>query len=205
VIPVQQANPSSALVASLGLKGRVRLQVDEVILGTIILEDTVNSPYSADRLVIASNRQASAGVGVFSGIGIRPGAGLILRIDQITVIASASALLPWLVHVLGPVALASVTIVASPDAVNRNSELGRATNTPQSNSELLRITNGSTPGSLIHRESTASDLTSTWDIPGGYYLYGDDPAGVSAMVIWNSVADSELTVSWLGREFRNKG
>jgi len=204
VLPIQNAEASQAVAAGLGLKGKVSLKFDEIILGMILTADNVHSPYSTDPLPIASGRQAALAVNN-SAVGITPGAGLILKVDQITVVASSGNALSWRVHILGPVTLAAVTTVASPNAANRNSLLGGSVNAPETGSRLLRITNATLTGLLVHRSFSPASEARTWDIPDGYYLYGDDPAGASALVVWNPTQNEEIVVNFVGREFRNKG
>jgi len=203
MLPIQNAESSKALAASLGLKGKIRLSVDEVEVPAVITDYLPNTPYSAIIPIGCSGAAGPVAVN-FSAISIEPGSGGILVIDRIEIANTSGSDGDFNIRVLTQVDVGVFTTVSSAQAFNFNSPLdGGGVRT---NGALCRvISHTAILGATILRHSVLDNTTYAVELPGGYALYGDDPRGFVALVVWGTTLNEGIIVNFYGRVFLNKG
>jgi len=147
----------------------------------------------------------AGGAGVESGVSIEPGENTVLVVDEVQIEEESSAVLAIEVRWLLPADIAAVTTGSSGLSVNQNGIL-RGGVVPRTAALVRSITHTAPLGTVIARGSTPNDTQLVISLgKRGLALYGNDPAGVSALCAWNLTDNLPMAVNFQGREFRIPG
>ena len=204
-IPIQNAEGSQALAAALGLKGAVRLQVDEVEVPTITTDFLPGTPYTTVIPVGGPGAIGGQGAGNEGAISVSPGRGGILVIEQVIIVNSTGGTLSYEVRLMTAANLATVTDVgAARQLLNMNSPMDGG-GIREHGGFIQDIQHTTLLGIALARFGLLDFTTLIWDLPAGYALYGDDPLGPGAMAVWNTTANSTVNASFFGKVYKNKG
>lgn len=202
--PIQNAGPAQALADGLGIKGMIRLGVDDIIVPTVQVADFDVSPYSQAHPVGGARSQAAAGAGQFSMCGISPGRGTILGVHRVTSgernAGAGTVALRW----LSPAELAAITVNTTIQARDFNHELIGGTLASRG-ALLFAAEHNATVGITLELARIPQDETGVFKFPRGFYLYGDDPQGVGAIVVSHTTANLTTDGNFYCTEYRLKG
>jgi len=203
-VDIQNAEASSSLVAGLGIKGGLRLKLDETIVGVEVIGDlTKGSPYASVKKIGGVRAQAAVALEI-SAISIEPGPGGILVIDQISVDNIQGADANFEIRVLTAAQIASITTVNSSLAFDFNSPF-IAGAIARDGALLRSLSDAVAIGPVVLQMNVLTGERGVYDLPGGYALYGDDPIGPVALTVWNSAINLAAQASFIGRVYLNKG
>lgn len=201
--PIQDPGESQALVNLFGIKGRLPLNLDNVVVPVALVADLTNTPYSAIGRGNAARRQGAAGAGTYAAIAIEPGPGLICRVDTLTIENVAAGVREFEVRALTPAQWAGVTSVANGQAIDLNSPY-TAGALPERLASICHSCHiAAVVGNILLRITMPQQTTQTFDL--GLCLYGDDSVGPIRLGTWLLTANEECNVSYTISEFKNKG
>lgn len=203
-IPIQNAESSQALAASLGLKGKVSLEIDTVVVPVEVTGDLPDTPYSPIVPIGGGAAQGPAGVGVEGAITIQPGRGGILVIKRITVPNTTGSPGAFELRLMTPANFVTGTIVSQANAFNYNS-LFIAGGVARNGAIVSVFTHTVVLGQDLERLNVLDGDTGVIKLPGGYALYGDDPSGPVGLGLWNTVANEPVSATFHGKFYLNKG
>jgi len=201
----------ASLQRSLGLKGSVKPSIDEVLAGTLMLQDVESGPWAASRSVGIEAVQGGV-AGSLAQILIRPGRGTVLRVDHVEVTNEngGGVLMRLLVGLTAPVDYNTFALGAIRPLANLHETFVRdaAVNSIVA-SNLTTATNpaflGSFIGQYIIQPDDSRDISFA---PNGIFLDGDvlnaqgDPG---ALVFAASQENRQIRTSVFGREYFHRG
>lgn len=201
-VPINEGLVSRGLVGLFGIKGRFRPQLDETEVPVVITSQLDRSPFQLTKPCGAS--LAVGAVAAENGyIGVLPAAGLILCIDKI--LFNQGGTQPVFVQRLTVANL--VTIGAPFSSVFlrdfNNIEPPQA-NGPRTSSLIQSNSFVGVVGDEVAQTVGQANVRTVFDFPDGYFLYGNDPAGID-MLACVGVVNLGITASFFCREFRLPG
>jgi len=206
VLPVQNAETAKALTGALGLKGQIKLDLDEVMVPVTVVEDlTRSNPYSS-REPFSFIRAAPAVALRNAAVTIEPGAGddRIVVIKRINITPLSGVNGDYRVLILTPALIAAANTSFSGQAIDFNSPF--LAGAIKESSPLGRaIDNATVVGTLIDRVFVLTGTTAFIEFPLGLALYGDDSSGPIALAVFDGTVNQSLAVTFLGTLFRAKG
>lgn len=203
-IPIQNAESSKALTAALGLKGAVRLEIDTTVVPVELTGNLPDTPYSSIVPMGCTGLGVAAGAGVENAITVQPGPGTILVVRLITVPNISGSDGDYELRLVTPANFVTGTIVSSVQALNYNSEF-IAGGVARMGAVCRVLTHTVVLGELLTRLSVLDNTTGEIVLPHGFALYGDDPAGPLGLALWNTAANEEVTATFFGQAYLNKG
>lgn len=202
--PIQTPDASQGLEQEFGLRGKVNLALDEIVVPVRDVSDGAgSSPWIRRKTCADAQRVIAAGAGTFVFYAIRPGAGTVLVVEAITWLVGGTTMLMKLFR---PVDLAAVTTTAT-GAVAQTNGIIRSTGFLPSVAcnAILGHHTTTTIGAAIHQMNWTAGQTQLWEFKRGITLDGRDPAGASALVIMIGAANVEFTAGFFGTEYTGKG
>lgn len=204
MLPVQNAESVKALTAALGLKGRVKLEVDETLAPVIVTDDLTNSPYTTIVPMVSARRQGAVALNN-SAISLEPVAGSILVIDRITLENDAGSDSEFELRFMSAADVATVTTASSGTPLNLNSLFDASGNAARTGALGRNLTNIGLVGTIAGRYGVLDNDQLVIEFPSGFAIYGDDAFGPAALAIWNVVVNESCAANFYARQFLNKG
>jgi len=201
-VPINEGLVSRGLVGLFGIKGRFRPQLDETEVPVVITSQLDRSPFQLTKPCGLGD-----GVGAVAGensyVGVSPSAGLILCIDRI--IMNQGGTQPILVNRL---TAANLVTIGAPFAIQflrdyNNIEPPQA-NGPRTSSTLSTNSFAGQVGDIVAESVGQANTQTIFEFPDGYFLYGNDPAGINMLAVIG-VVNLGITASFFCREFRLPG
>jgi len=201
----------ASLQRALGLKGSVKPTIDEVLAGTLQLQDVERGPWAASRSVGIEAVQGGI-AGSLAQIIIRPGRGTVLRVDHVEVTNEngGGVLMRLLVGLTAPADYNTFALGAVTPLANLHQPFVRdaATNavvaanlTPATFAAFL----GTFIGQYIIQPDDSRDISFA---PNGVFLDGDilDATGdPGALIFAASQENRQIRTSVFGREYFHRG
>jgi len=205
LVPIQNPEAAKALIGGLGIKGPLGLQIDSVVVPIELVGDPgiVGNPYSS-AVPIGGDLNGSALAANFTAITFEATEGGILVVKRIAINNTSGASQNFVCRVMTPADILAVTEVSAAFAINYNSEFVRGAVARQGG-VIRELVNTGQLGAILFQTIVLDDALLVIDLPYGYALYGDDPAGTSAIAIWTSAINLPLNVSFMGAVYINKG
>jgi len=201
----------ASLQRSLGLKGSVKPSIDEVLAGTLQLQDVERGPWAASRSVGIEAVQGGI-VANLAQILIRPGRGTVLRVDKVEVTNEngAGILMRLLVLLTAPVDYNTYALnIPTPLANLHETFVRDASTNAVVASSLTRATNPSALGVFLGQYIIQPDSSREISFaPNGVFLDGDilssteDPG---ALIFAHSQDNRQIRTSVFGREYFHRG
>jgi len=200
--PINQGLITRGLVELLGLKGKFGPQADETIVATIVVDEFRRSPFQATKPCGLGD--AVGAVALENGyVGVLPNSGVILCIDRI--IVSQGATQPVTIRRL---TAANLVTIGAPFASQflrdfNNIEPPQA-NGPRTSSLLETNSFAGAVGDEVATSTALANNQVFFEFPDGYFLHGDDPAGINMLAVVG-IVNLGITASFSCREFRLPG
>lgn len=200
--PINEGQVTRGLASLFALKGRFRLQMDETEVAVVITSQFDRSPFQLTKPCGAGIVTAAV-VAERSYVSVSPSAGVILCIDKI-ILGTLSV-----VQRVQRLTAANFVTLGAPTAIfdlrDFNAIEPPQANGPRTSSVIESYTHANTLGDTIGEYRTAASEFQTIDFPDGYFLYGDDPAGIDGLAVVTDSTNSALRATFFCREFRLPG
>jgi len=212
-IQIQWPGDAESLQLSLGLKGRIPLVVDEVVAPVVVMQDLPQSPWSSHKNVYAF-AFGTAPAATNAGVMAIPGPGITLGINSVTVRNGTGG--TFIVHV-GIIAPVTIGLVGQGVPIDfRNVTNGvilqaGTSGTPVTGSRAIPVQSATQVGALFWQSQVGGpalgDDARTFTFPEALYVDGDkrdDTGQAGGVIVWCNTQNTELTVSFAGREYPNR-
>jgi len=199
-IPVQYPGQANALQKLFGLKGKIPLSVDETIVPVALIADQMNSPWG-DVISVARHRAQAALAANNSGLMVRPGAGVVLGIDQIFVDNNQGNAVRIDLRMLSVATVTAMTVVASSNMNDMSAPIASDGSIARTGSVVSSITRIGATGNVLARINIAANESDVFKLGAPFYLDGSAKAGIGALAIWNLTLNEPIGASFIGREY----
>jgi len=201
--PINEGLVTRGLAGLFGLKGRFRLQLDETEVPVVITSQLDRSPFQLTK-PCGAGTTTGAVVAENAYVSVSPSTGVILCIDRIDVPNNSSGLIT-----VQRLTVANLVTLGAPSAIIQlrdfnNIEPPQA-NGPRTSSVMERYSFAGALGDTIWEGNLAAGVLHQIFFPDGYFLYGDDPAGIGGLAVVGGVTNNLLRASFTCREFRLPG
>lgn len=213
-IQIQWPGDAESLQQALGLKGRVPLVVDEVVAPVVVMQDIPESPWSSHNNVYGGFVFAFAPAGMNGGVMAIPGPGVTLGITSVTVRNSTGGTFIVHVGIIAPVTIPLVTEGTPVDfrnVTNGIARFGGSTGIPVTGSRAIPVQSANQVGALFWQSQVGGpalgDDARTFTFPEALYVDGDlrdDVGQAGGVIVWCNTQNTEMTVSFAGREYPNR-
>lgn len=158
------------------------------------------SPYATRRIGSQTQGSAAAGVGVYSGLLVRPGAGTIFVIEQ--VILNTGATLEAQLRLCRPADVALLTIVLATPFGCLNEPVAGSGFIPTLGATLTSVNrNALGTGGLFAQIRFPANTNRPYEPPRGIPLRGDNAAAATALLIQNITDDALINATIYGTEY----
>jgi len=202
-LPVQNAESSRALTAALGLKGRFRLSLDEIIVPVAVTDFLPDTPYTSIVPISGSTSQVAVAL-EFSYIMIQAVAGSILVVDQVLIDNQSGGDASYQFRLLTAGEVAAVSVAAFNTSLNLNSPIIGGL-VARSGALVSRGTHTALVGTIAGRINILAGMTERFKFPSGASSYGDDSEGPVAITFFDTTVNQPMAATFFGRQFLNKG
>lgn len=201
--PIQWPYLASAMQTLLGLKGRVILKADEMVIPTVLAADASEAPFGETRIPAGNQRTtAAAGVGRFGGAHLAPNENVVLKVKSVMFTNETGAASAYEVRWLTAAQVAAVTAVGAFTMLAHNSRDRNAFN--ETASLLTTFHHNLIVGQTLARVWVPDQDQREVQLPDGFCLWGlDQNAG--ALAGWIDTANVEARMAWLVNEYKLTG
>ena len=204
-LPFNWPGESATLQKLFGLKGRVPLQMDEMVVPVAIIANGEASPWASSINVAKHRNQAAGGAGVESGIMVRPGGGVVLSIEKVVVDNNQASAIRCDLRMLSPALIATpITVVASSNMNNMQAPINPDGSIGRTGSLVSSVTHTAVIGDVLWRINVAANDSKQFQLPVPFFLDGDANGGVGGLVLWNLADDQVIGATFIGREYPNR-
>lgn len=195
---IQNDDASRRLVRDYGIKGRVPVLLDEIIVPTADIGDFAGSSPYESRIVAADvQQQAAAGAGTYGGLIITPGLTNVSVVEKVRFTNVTGAAQLFFFKLFRPADVAAVTVVSTSPAVVLNGVMRTTGFAP-----AAPITS-----SIFHHTATnlgadfgfiyVPDVNNVeYVFPRGMVLDGSDPLGPISLCVQTASANQQTP--WMG-------
>lgn len=201
--PIQNPDAAQQVVEALGVKGRFGLQVDSVLVPTMITDQLQNSPYQVPRPVGRQLNALAGGAGRFGVVGVSPPAGNILFLEQVFAVNNTGAAVSFTLSFLTAAEIAALANLATFDLFlfnRRNVTVGTA------GSRIFRGDNAvAGVGDQFATVTVPANDLRPIVLPRGATIDGDDPTGVPGLALVAQVANTVIGSSFFCTEYPPRG
>ena len=200
--PINEGLVTRGLASLFALKGRFRLQLDETEVPVILTSQFDRSPFQLTKPCGGGlNRAAVAAERAY--VFVSPNAGVILCVDKI-ILGTLSVVIT-----IQRLTVANIATLGAPLDTNFLRDFNAIeppqANGPRTSSVIQSNTNANVLGDTVAELRTEASVLQTIDFPDGYFLYGNDPAGIGALAVVADSTNSALRATFFCREFRLPG
>jgi len=201
--PINEGLVTRGLAGLFGLKGRFRLQLDETEVPVVITSQLDRSPFQLTKPCGAGDAQGAVAL-ENAYVSVSPSSGVILCIDRIDLAPNTTT-----VHLIQRLTAANLATLGAPTAVTflrdfNNIEPPQA-NGPRTSSFVETRTHVGALGDQVWEGNLIAGNLWSISFPDGYFLYGDDPAGIDALAVVGSAVNVPIRANFICREFRLPG
>lgn len=213
-IQINWPGDAESLQLAFGLKGSVQLVSDEVVAPVVTMQDLPESPWSSHRNVAAGGVFVTAGVGDNAAVLAVPGPGITLGINQITVRNNTGGTFIVHVGIIAPVTFDLINLgtpVSFRQITTGVIAFGGSTGIPITASQAIPANAPNIAGAIWLQTQVGGpgvgDDVRIIDIANPPYISGDvvDAGGqAGGVIVWNNTKNTEMTVSFSGREYPNR-
>lgn len=181
---IQNDDASQRLVRQYGIRGRVPVLLDEIIVPTSDIGDFAGRSPWESRVIAADNQyQAAAGAGTYGGLYITPGASGIFVVEQLICENATGVNQRLLLQLFTPASVATVTTTGTSAAVQLNGQIlpsGFGQQAPVQSSVFHHTGHaaGAAFGNLFNTTGTL-----IYTFPRGMMLDGSGPHGPTRLAI----------------------
>lgn len=193
---------NQALARMLGVKGELRLDLEQLVVPTLDIADLADSPYYASSFSRGVGRSSTqAAVAAKNGfVGVRPGERVALQVRRVIIGNPEAALAQTFaievmsaanISALGALTTAQMGFTSPPEAGQlAPSKL------------FLAAANTTGAGAVIGGCVLAASSSIILDLPEpGVCLYGDDPGGIPGLVVVGITQNQAVQAAFFGREW----
>ena len=207
-VQVNFPGDARGLQRAFGLKGGVKLVVDEVIAPVSILQDVEQGPW-ASSTGVTGFRSRAALAARFGGILFIPGRGVTTKIEQLEIENLEATRWTANIEFITPAEIALLTAGAPNSMINAQDVFGPTGGTVEvriTGSRLNAMTHTATLGEPIFSGEIPANGSRVFKFPQGIFINGDVlEAGVpGGLIVWNTTLNTFLAVSFLAREYPNR-
>lgn len=202
-LPFNWPGEASALAKMFGLKGKLPLGLDEIVVPVTVVGNLDDAPWSSSRPVGKERSQVAVALNN-SGVMARPGRGVWLRIDGFVVDNEQAGVATFEVRLLTPANIAALT---NNGDSNVNSFLGiiEASGTwDRTGSLVSSVQHTSTIGANVMRLRIPQDEHVHVHLDQPIYIDGDARGGIGALCVWCATQNQSCIVGFSGREYFNR-
>lgn len=201
--PVQTDLVSKGLVNILGIKGRYGQFLDESVITTIQATDFDDSPFQIAKPAGAS--AVSAAVAAQNAyVSVSPTVDVILQVVSVTLASGALGTV-----VLQRLTAANLVTLGAPLAVFNLRDFNAVEPPPATGPRLASVLETRTHigvlGDEVARFVMQGNVPFTFTFPNGYFLIGNDQAGINALAAAHVNVNIALTASFTCRIWRLPG
>jgi len=202
---IQTVEPAEALAKAFGLKGRVTVQLDDIIIPTTEVGSLEETPFQQWTPCTGETQQPASGAGNYSFISVEPGNNKILGVFRIDVVNLGAGAQSLHVRLMAPSNIAAVTTSATAQLLAGVGHYTASTTPPRTTSLVRRGLHTAVAGNGVARITCLANTMASIEFPGGFFMDGNDPNGVAALTVWDLAANEALTACFYCKEFRVLG
>lgn len=196
--PFNRGEVPQGLAQLLALKGDFPMEVEQLLIPTVNVADLTDTPYLRYGIPCGERAAASAVAARQSGCIIRPGRGKALQIRMLILHPAAGAKSAN-INILTAANIAAINTVGT--AVQLADLAAQETGLVVSSSISPCTAAAITGNSIGIMGTLAGGQPDRLLLPDPITLYGNDPAGVPALAVWDGAVNEDLSVSVLCREW----
>jgi len=201
-VPINEGLVSRGLAGLFGLKGRYRPQLDETEVPVVLTSQLDRAPF---QLTVPCGIGGGVNaVAAENGIlGVLPDASLILCVDKIIISSTTVATL-----FIQRFTVANLVTAGAPFAIFNLRHFNQIeppqANGPRTSSLFHTNSFAGVLGDEVARYRGLGNTPYTFEFPDGYFLYGNDPAGIDMLAVVGPV-NVAIEATFFCREFRLPG
>lgn len=204
MLPIQTLDLTVPITKALGVKGQVKLGLDEVVVNVIKLADYTASPYASNpHPGQAAQLQAAVAVN-FSGLFAQAPPNAIVVVNRIDIFNENSGASQYTIRWINPVDIATTNLNATATLRDSNAMVQVLTGT-RLGTVILRVNHTALLGQNINRFEVLAQGNHEYVIDGGFALYGNDPLGRSGVGVWNETLNESVHATFYVNEFKLPG
>lgn len=202
-LPINEGLVTRGLAGLFGLKGRFRLVLDETEVPVVITSQLDRSPFQLTKPCGIGGSQGAVAA-QNSYLNVSPSTGVILCVDEVQITAS-----PTGIYQLQRLTVANFVTAGAPLGIQFLRDFNNIEppqpNGPRTSSTFTNFAFAGVLGDTVALIRTLGSTTTRFVFPDGYFLYGDDPAGIGGLAMVSNAVNISMNVSFLCREFRLPG
>jgi len=202
-VPINEGLVTRGLAGLFGLKGRYRLVIDETEVPVVITSQFDRSPFQLTKPVGGALSQPNVAL-ENSYVSCSPSPGVILCIDSI-LIDTATASTFFVTRLTA----ANFTTLGAPLNIQFMRDFNAIEppqpNGPRTASIIEARSFIGTLGDVFARVRVGGGQNEPFVFPDGYFLHGDDPAGIDGVAVVSANLNISMGATFFCREFRLPG
>lgn len=194
------ADISSGITRLLGLTGKFSMSQDEIQVAVLEVAKLDRSPFQLTRPCGAGNAQGPV-VAENAIISVSPSVGVILCIDRIDISPGTTG-----IHFIQRFTAANFVTMGAPFSITALRDFNNIEPPPPTGPRVGSVLETRSAvgvfGDRVAQYRITSSQATQVEFPAGYFLFGNDPAGINGLAVVASSLNTNVAATFFCREFR---